>query len=266
MNQFDLLIDSRDRESDSVSSTNYMVKFNREFKHVERVRLNWVSIPLTSYLINSGNNVITFFENSTVKTATLTSKNYTATQLASEIKSKLDTASGGHNTYTVTYDDQTFKITFSAGNAFELRWSVAGSPAKICGFELTDTASGTSVTSTNAVYLNRPNLYNLIIRPFSKMIYTTNDQALDSSFILELENQRGSTEVLKPFFPREYLSLSNPKTVDYLHIKLQDQYGDSVDLNGAEIQFHLTLYSKDDQISDANCACCHFNKKRRMEE
>lgn len=50
---------------------------------------------------------------------------YSGTTLAAAIQTALNTSSASYNTYSVTYSTTTYKMTFSAGNAFVIK---AGSP------------------------------------------------------------------------------------------------------------------------------------------
>ncbi len=111
------------------------------------------------YNIDSTNNTILFYENATAKSATITAGFYTSTNIAAAVKTALDTASGGHNTFTVSYSSSTGKLTISAGNAFYFRW--ASDADNTCyrelGFQKANTASGTSITAPCCLNLNACN-------------------------------------------------------------------------------------------------------------
>lgn len=77
-----------------------------------RVSFQNVEVPNLVYPINSYNNRIYFSENGgSVLTATLTPNKYTGATLATEIKTQMDAA--GTLTYTVSYDEQSEKLTIS---------------------------------------------------------------------------------------------------------------------------------------------------------
>ncbi len=76
MTSIDLVIDSRDKDSSS-TSTNFSVSFTSFYTDIERVRLRYVGIGLTNFNISSANNVVSFNENSTNKSCTITSGIYT---------------------------------------------------------------------------------------------------------------------------------------------------------------------------------------------
>ena len=106
----ELIVDSRDRDSSFNSSCDFTINLSSSLTNISKVRLNWCMIPNTSYNINSSNNVITFFENSTSKNTSLTVGWYDANSLATLLASSLTTASGGYNTYTVTYNSLTMHL------------------------------------------------------------------------------------------------------------------------------------------------------------
>lgn len=109
------------------NNSNYQPKF--ELPTLQRhghsnMKLSFISaeIPNLRYTIHTGNQHLVFQENSTTTniTATLTPKEYTASQLATELKTQLDAE--GSNTYTVSYDSQTKKFTITANstNTFKI--------------------------------------------------------------------------------------------------------------------------------------------------
>jgi flagellar hook-associated protein 2 len=96
-------------------------------------------------------------------TATLTSGNYTVSDMEAEIKSQLETASdGGPNNidYTVTYNSATQKFTIKENGSslteLQLLWgtgaNVANSAASLLGFDAANDTGAVTYTSDNEVY------------------------------------------------------------------------------------------------------------------
>ena len=111
MQSVQILIDSKDRTSSSVSTSDFVIQLDQQITDIKQIQLDMAILPVTFYNIMTGSNdVLTFVENSTTKTATLSAACYTATGLATEIQSKLNVASGGYNTFTVTYSSSTMKV------------------------------------------------------------------------------------------------------------------------------------------------------------
>ena len=86
---------------------------------IKSFKLKSMMVPLSTYDIDSRNNKVYFTETTsgTLKTATLTSENYTADQLASELTTQLLDA--GDYTYNVTHNNQknVFTIQCTGGSA-----------------------------------------------------------------------------------------------------------------------------------------------------
>lgn len=108
-----LLLDTKD----SLSGTPHDAVFNLSSFVKDAgfhfIRLKSITFLNGRYNIHSGNNVLVFQEDgvATDLNATLTPSNYSADELALELKAKMDAV--GANTYTITYDDNTLKYTIS---------------------------------------------------------------------------------------------------------------------------------------------------------
>lgn len=98
-----------------ISSPIYFV--DKTLYNVRGFKVKNITIPLTVYTIDSRNNKLYLQETAGITSiVTLTSQNYTASQIATELASKLSAASQGGKTYTVTYNSQTNKLTISASS------------------------------------------------------------------------------------------------------------------------------------------------------
>ena len=239
----DLIIDSRERNSsNSISSSNFNINLYSSISNIEKVRLNWVQIPNTFYNINTNNNIVSFTENSTLKTATIPVGSYNADELASELQSILTTASGEYNTYTVSYNPQTFMFTFSANNAFQFNCSKSLFPYHELGFSNIDTNSATNITSSYVISLEQPTEIIISINQFDKRIITSTSQfgetfnIVNKAFIGELLFYEPDGGIIKDLF--------NVQTFNSLEIKLLDRYGNVLDLNEADWSMSLTCFNK----------------------
>lgn len=106
----------------------------------------------SGFVIDASNNTIAF-NNGSDKTATLANNTYTSSGLARAIKSALETADGGYNTYTVSYDSTAnkFSITNDSTNSTQITVDWTNSTARnTLGFATTDQSTvglGNSATS-----------------------------------------------------------------------------------------------------------------------
>ena len=107
-------INSRDRNLMSDYYPNsFRWTFPRPLKDVVSIELVNGSVPADLYNVATGWNSFTFNEGSVVWTVTLTPGQYTAAQLAAELETQLNALSGRLNTYTVSYDTITRKMSIS---------------------------------------------------------------------------------------------------------------------------------------------------------
>lgn len=137
-----ITIRSIDRHTSSESSSNckFYLTPGIDLGEAKKttLKLEFAQIFNTPYHIQASNCVIDFYENGSDKVATLSHGYYDAGSLASEIASKMTTASGV-NTFLVTYATLTRRFTFTANTMnFQMKLltgaSAASSPWRELGF------------------------------------------------------------------------------------------------------------------------------------
>ena len=237
-----VVVNSHERLSSSASSTDFEVILYSTLSNVSKIQLNWIQIPNSIYNISSSNNIVTFTENATLKTATIPVSAYNSDELATELASILTTASGGYNTYTVTYNTETYMFTFSATNAFMLNCSKAKFPYHELGFSNSDTSSATSITSSYIVSLEQPNELIVSIHETDSLLIT-GDTQFGATFIIPNKAFLGEVLTFVSNVPM-YMVLSEHTTITNLCIGLKDRYRNTIGLNGADWSMSLTMYLK----------------------
>lgn len=141
----DLIIDSRDRNTDHGSENKYTILLENDIQNIISVELIAAIIPNSEYIINVNNNILCFEEtDGTTLTATMTIGNYTLSEMATEIQLQLN--SSGSSTYNVdvdsyqritdTFDENTSRITSNAIDPFkafdgdiDITWTSSSLPA-----------------------------------------------------------------------------------------------------------------------------------------
>lgn len=237
-------------------------------------------MPATIYNIDSTNNLITF-DDGIPRTATLSSGQYTASALATQVGTKM--TSGGGQTYTCTYDSTAMKFTISAAGAFTLFFNSARSPYFALGFNFAATSTATSQTSLNVVSLEQPTMINVSILEFNDSLFcgttgTTSTSSsttatavgnLQSSFLIRLKETSSSLNV-KEFEADELtgiLKLSKPISFSKLHIQLKDLNDNLISLNGADWVAYLYVYHEAPYphigFENWNCPCCRDDKTKQ---
>jgi hypothetical protein len=196
-----------------------------------------------SYNIRTYNNKITFFETGLGGniTATLDQGAYDITNLCSEIKKKLDATSlaSGHTwTYTCLYNDNTLKITISAGgvNTFSFKFASGTNQAyKIMGFNNSDGVDATSQVSDNVIDCNYPKFYNIRINELQNRIQTTNSNEQNYTFTIFNDALAGYYSQFNIQSNYNIIEFSeHNKNIHNLTICLKDENDTIINLNKAD--------------------------------
>lgn len=237
-----LYIDSRNRTTGSSSS--FSIQLPTTYTKIKEVSLLSTFIPNVIYNITSANNVIPVIISATTYNATLTPGKYSAGLLAIEMQSKINTAvTSTGATFTISISDSSFLCTISSATTFTIDFSSTTSPWRELGFDNAVTASGTSCTGTNVVQLNLPSVLFLNVTEWAHNdTYTTGTFSYSPSFIIPLAANPGDVSTynaLTDFYQK--ITLPGFATFSSLRIRLTDNNGAGVDLNGAEFSFVVSL-------------------------
>ena len=238
--KIELLINSGDRIQGTTS--NYTVQVRTDFiklpngKIPTKCKLKGINFTNGMYNINQYNNIITIFETTSTSNTviTLPQGQYNASQLSTQISTSFTTSSKVSNTYTCTYNSQTYKLTITANTQtfYFINTSL------LLGMLENSTASLTQ-TSSQAIKLLYDFLYvrcdligeikntSLINTPGSFIIPLLNIDLGTSGFI-------GRSQL--PSIEHSFISKPNAQ------ITIYDQYGYNVNLNNTDHQFILELY------------------------
>lgn len=248
-----IVIDSKSRASYSSSSSNCIFQLSNAISLAGRkyVRLLNFTCYSTVYNITSANNNIDFEENATVKLATVPAGFYTASTLATAVKTALDTASGGFATFTVTYSSTTGKFTIASTQSFELLFATgANSAASLfdvlgwtdaSGINPVDTAPATSATAPFIADLSAPSQFYITINEFDTHHHTTEQTYF--TFVVPNTSALGSVSTFN--YNANYdqtINISN--NLSYLRtfsVRIHDVRGRVLDLNNSEWSMMLEL-------------------------
>jgi len=161
-------IDSRMRTNASVSSSSgeFTVDVGAFDGPVQTIELVSAEIPNTQYVFTSANNYIDFNEGAGALSAQITPGTYSIDDLVSHLKTILDAA--GSDTYTVSFDEITKKLTIASTGSFSLLWSSgshsATSAYKELGWNQTDVSSGSSHTAPNSLKISGDDYWFISVR------------------------------------------------------------------------------------------------------
>lgn len=241
-------VNSRDRTTSSASSSDFTVRLSKSYNNIRSVELLGYTIANAIYTINSSNNQLRWVEydipDYTTRLVSIPSKNYSASQLATEITTLMTTNSFTGLVYNVSYDSQTMKYTITAtgsvGLTFYLDFNgLSNSCASELGFSDTYVGtSGTTITSQNIIRLDKT--FILMETDILNDIQGGPNGQGTCSFMLQLP-ANGTTET----FYTEVIEhqLEGIYSMSQMKIRLKDFKNRVVDMNGSD---HIFIF----QLSD----------------
>lgn len=169
-----LLIDSRDRDyAKHATPSQYVVRLPDTLYNVTSATLKSAEIPTSYYVFSTarGNTTLNMVVGGVPQTVTVPNGNYSFTTMKAALQTALGVAYGG-STFTVTFDDATYKCTISVSPSAAVSVDTtsinpAVTPTQSClawylGFPIGTTTTGNpSVTGTKVSNLN-PETYLLV--------------------------------------------------------------------------------------------------------
>ena len=172
--------------------------------------------------------------------------------ILTEIGTVLTTASGGYNTYTVTYSTLTNKYTISASNNFQLLFSsgtnASTSPWKVTGFSNSNGTSGidttlsTSTTSTDVVNLSLPLSFYVQINTFGSSNFKTTDGDTFTFYIPSVSSNGGIIEYRSGGYFEQWINIpSYINVIERIDVVLRGRNGKDLNLNGSEFEMVLAI-------------------------
>jgi len=230
----------------SSTSSNFTFNLNRSVSRITDIIVRSIQLPFTFYTVNSTNNVLTFNNNSL--SITITPGNYTTATIAIELKSKMDSVFGDSST-NVSFLNSSFKLTITRSTPFSID-AAASVPAStfaiLIGFK-TSSVTDTTATSDVVINLSGPN-YIVIESKFltkaiqNKVTYVNNSYS-DALVVVPVSVAPGDIISLidDPFIPIKLNYQFSIKPTDIIDIKIKDDVGNILDLNGADFSMQLIL-------------------------
>lgn len=231
-----LVISSKDKDTQTDDASKCRIRFAEFIEG--RYQLKAIQMTNTIYNIDASNNKVYFYENVTAKVATLSAGSYSASTLATEAATQMTTTSGGYNTYTVTYDNTTKKLAFSASNAFYFNWAAdSGYGAwQQLGFNyLTNTNAATSVVAPNVINLSVSSVLVSLDKCADDRIMTVSNSARGNVF-LPLSQGYGGVEQMIFDTYTTYLTFERTNQIS---IRITDLKGNTRSLNGGQVDLFL---------------------------
>lgn len=247
-NLFYLYVDSHQRLGGTDSNFDYRVAFPND-KVYDRVVLLSAVIPKSYWLISASNDTFLLTEGATTVTVTVPHGDYILFAFRSVVEGLLNTASPNGWTYTMTYPNiasaaNTGKWTWTVtGNTSQPAFTVTNNMYKQLGFvrNSTTTFSGSTLTSTNVIKLQVDD------RLFINSNIVAGDSLVNGNVLQEINASPSPdySTIVYQNTAMEYYSKPLNWGKNVYTFSLTNEDGDSLDLNGLNVNFTLLIYKQD---------------------
>lgn len=222
-----LNVDSNQRTSTSVSSSDFTQQLTQPIGYARKISIVSLEMPWTVYNIRSGvNNTFRYSISGTTYTATVTEGSYSMTALATALATAL-TASGGVSA-SVSYSSTTLKMTITPSDT--LFTVVTTTLSTMLGF--TSGQSGSTIVGTNAATSFLDDYFFIYFPQLGGDVLSS----YPSTFRIPVPVDSGSvlyTDYSSAVSPPT-LDLDTPTSFSLLRVILYDQLGNTLALNGTD--------------------------------
>lgn len=233
LKQHKIYFNSKDRITGTTNNLNYQL--NTVINNVTAISISRVRFPITYYNVSSKNNILEIENSSGNKTTVeLTKQNYSATELVTELQTKLATSASSVGNFTPSYNAKTGKFTINCNNTFKI---LKNECSKFLGYKDTTSLSTSQVAD---------NMSNLSPKP----VYVQTDLQLDTELAGQLSNivyeVSGDVSFGSILYdnekPSERVELMKKKNVSNLKFSLVDGDGDEIENNGIDYSMVVSLF------------------------
>jgi len=240
-----IYINSADRISGSIEDFSVFIQ-----DHLENVDKNIsvesLAIPYSYYVVNGNNNTLLAGPTG-VDTITLTQGNYTGSELSTELQTQLNAVLVP--TYTVSFDSNSGKFTYSTGDASEFQIITDTQNYKYLGFDKSSTNSSSSGSLTSSNVIDVSGSQYIEVRT-DLPIHSENNSNLNRDVLLRVYP---NSEVFSTIFYQ-----NNNAQVHFTSDKIQrvrftlfDEFDNQMDLNGLNWSLTLKVSPRDTERSES---------------
>ncbi len=243
-----LIINSKDRENySSTGSTNFEVKLQNPINFdILAYGLESVCIPKTNYNITSGQFQIT--DSVGVQIVTIPNGNYSLSTFSTELQTQLNSL--GNDTYVVSSSILTMKLTITSDfTGFVLNPSASNyQVVTSMGFNNSTTYNSVSGVLESPKVIDLSGIKNVYIKIAELTEYMRDTKNLSSNFKVDYGCSYGSIVYFtnQSKYLQYYETAQNHiRRTDKFSVRLVDEIGDDIDLNGSDWSMVLRFFVKD---------------------
>lgn len=243
-----LIINSKDRENyDTTGSTNFIVKLQNPINFdILAYGLESVCIPKTNYLVTSGQ--LEIRDSIGDQTISITNGNYSINTLVDALSTALNGL--GNDTYTVAFDSVRFKLVITSNYfGFSLNPNAGNFPITIImGFDNNRSFASTLGVLESFKVVDLSGIKNVYIKISELTEYMRDTKNLSSNFKVDYGCPYGSIVYFanQSKYLQYYETAQNHiRRTDQFSVRLVDEIGDDIDLNGSDWSMVLRFFVKD---------------------
>ena len=228
--------------------------------------INDVQIPMSYYIINSNNNTLNYNDGSD-RSVTITEGNYDVLQLRDTLNASiLKTTSN----ITVTYDEKTNKLTFTADSG-DFTFKSSSTCFDLLGFSSGTHTSSSSVLSSDIV-VNLSGISAIFIASNFSTRNLDSRNAGFTSIIGKIPVNTASNGILTYTNKTQFKSIITEKTISVIHLTLEDEDRNIINLNGVgwiitlTAEFRYAAPLKRNHLSKPMQTKMFYDSKRLLEQ
>lgn len=224
-----------DKYINGLTSECYFNLPNIEIKRNKKCLISVQSavIPYSFYNVSSVNNSLVYTVNGETYSITISEGNYNVNTLKTELLSKM-------TNFSITYTNSKNKYTFTH-NTYDFTFEDSSTCFEILGFPENSTYSSTDKSLTSTISINLFTIRNIYITSNNFILQNLNNYTPNQTNILCSipVSSLGNSVINYSNIYNTFSNIDNMRNMTQLHIKLTDQDGDIMYLNG--VHWSLTL-------------------------